>query len=317
MTDAAAKFAKRHAYNNAGDFFVKETRYIYWDSGQCDDNSDNTRNQGDFGGTRTTLSTNLVRCAQDEVLRITVEEVTLPYVWRTTSDDEPPPQDDYVLLELEGCDRNIAAYPTSAGEATTAAQKQYPYEEEPVVAKIDLPSEYVGKTVRWRNVNSAFATRYASNVLNHLAFRLLDADWFKSGTKATPAVPFVSSTRTWSLVLRVETLARRHTGLAFMAESLFLQHIQVMQGDIMMKKLAQGAAKPSMPPGGDKPAGGGEPPKTPEDMFREVMAEFAAKHPSSLYPGGPGWSVNRLQQAMRPQTEQPALHADTDKNAPS
>lgn len=315
MTDAAARFAKRHAYNNQGEFFVKETKFIYWDSGQCDSSNEPNRNQGDFGGTRTTLSTNLVRCKPDEALRITMEEVTLPYIWRTT----PPTVDDYVLLELEGCERNIAAYPTSSLETQAdPTKKQYPYEEEPVVAKIDLPMAYNGKTVLWRNVNNAFGTRFASNMLNQLAFRLLDADWFKNkDSTAQPAVPFISQTHTWSAVLRVETLARKHTGLALMAESLFLQHIQVMQGDIMMQRLVKSGGMHPPVGGGDanaKPQPQQE--RSPQEMFRDVMAEFAAKFPSSLYPGGPGFSVNRLQQAMRPQTEQPALHANDNKNAP-
>ena len=239
---------------------------------------------------------------------------------------EPLPKlalrDDYVLLEMEGCARNVAAYPTDMLDTIDAdslgLKQKYAYEQEPVIAKVDLPATLADKTVVWRNSDKAFGARYASNMLNQLAFRLVDPDWFKNTDGSfLPAVPFISSGYTWSLVLRVETLARKHTGLALMAESLFLQHIQVMQGDILMKKMAKGGGMPMVPPGDDKKKSGGEAARTPQEMFREVMAEFAAKHPSSLYPGGPGWSVNRLQQAMRPQTEQPALHADNTKNAPS
>ena len=102
-------------------------------------------------------------------------------------------------------------------------------------------------------------------------------------------------------MLRVETLARRHTGLGMMAESHFLQHLQVMQGDIIMRK--RNEAQPR-----EKPQDDGKP-KTPEEQFREVMAEFNEKYKSSLYPGGPGWSVNRLEQALRPPNQEPAMHA--------
>ncbi len=234
----------------------------------------------------------------------------------TYSVAQPPNalRDDYVLLELDGCARNIAAFPSNPGEIDIT--DKYPYEEEPIVAKIALPLEQAGKTVHWTNYNKAFGARYASNNLNQIAFRLLDADWFKSKeNNRSPAVQFVSPL-SWSCVLRVETLARKHTGLAMLAESLFLQHIQVMQGDIIMRK----SAAPSMPSAGAD-AGAGKPPapdapKTPEEQFREVMAEFNQKFPSSLYPGGPGWSVNRLESALRAPNEKPALHAES-KNASS